>query len=60
MEDSIAAQEKIVPLKVVYRSRLIEQLKEAGIKEAADNALDMSGAGSWLDKMNPFGKKKET
>lgn len=36
MKESIEAANQPIPLKQVYRSELIEQLKAAGIKEAGE------------------------
>lgn len=49
----------VVPHKILMRSKLIEQLKEAGIKEVSDN-IAASSESSWISKLNPFGKKQET
>lgn len=66
------AENPIVPHKVEFRMKLIEQLKNAGIKEAGGSGeggkgdetdalqLESSSTSSWLSKMNPFGKKQET
>lgn len=37
MQDSIEAQNKVTPLKHIYRSELIEKLKAAKIAEALDD-----------------------
>lgn len=54
--------------KIEFKSRLIEQLREAGIAEAIIADVSASDADSkeigetsaWLLKMNPFGEKQET
>ncbi|CAH1953912.1 unnamed protein product [Acanthoscelides obtectus] len=54
---------KVVPLKHMYRAQLIEKLKAASLSEMVDNKAEeiSSGeSGSWLQKINPFGKKRET
>ncbi|VEN50174.1 unnamed protein product [Callosobruchus maculatus] len=54
---------KIVPLKQIYRAQLIEKLKAASLSELADSKAGEIGSGesaSWLQKINPFGKKRET
>ncbi|XP_056634302.1 39S ribosomal protein L28, mitochondrial [Diorhabda sublineata] len=55
-------QSKIVPLKQVYRAELIEKLKAASISESAEQPqqIEQAETASWLQKMNPFGKKHET
>lgn len=52
-------EESIVPLKIVFRRRLIEQLREAGVAEAQSDGADkeIGETSTWLSKMNPFGKK---
>ncbi|XP_037037669.1 39S ribosomal protein L28, mitochondrial [Bradysia coprophila] len=53
-----------IPYKIIFRQRLIEQLKEAGIAEAQDgssaDSKQIGETSSWLSKMNPFGKRPET
>lgn len=44
-----------VPLKHVYRSELIAQLKQANIAEAADVEVEEPSS-SWISKINPFSK----
>ncbi|XP_044256011.1 39S ribosomal protein L28, mitochondrial [Tribolium madens] len=56
LEASIEAQNKPIPLKHVYRSQLIEKLKEAGIREATEDVA-VGGASTWLKKINPFAKE---
>ncbi|XP_023026533.2 mitochondrial ribosomal protein L28 [Leptinotarsa decemlineata] len=58
-------QKKIVPLKHVFRSQLIESLKAASSSDSLSNpdrieAGDTGSSASWLEKINPFGKKRET
>lgn len=60
MKTQIEAQNVVVPHKVLFRNKLIEQLKEAGIKEANAEGLDTTEDSSWMSKLNPFSKKKET
>lgn len=71
LQAQIRAENPIVPHKVEYRLKLIEQLKKAGIKEAGgveggkgDETeglqLDAPSSTNWLSKINPFGKKQET
>ncbi|GLV35730.1 mitochondrial ribosomal protein L28 [Carabus blaptoides fortunei] len=54
----------VQPLKHMYRSQLIEQLRTAGIKEAGEtnsNEIEqIYNETSWIQKINPFGKKQET
>ncbi|KAG5675844.1 hypothetical protein PVAND_005714 [Polypedilum vanderplanki] len=48
----------IVPHKQIFREKLIEQLKQAGLEEVTgEKAADEES--SWLKKLNPFSKKKE-
>lgn len=60
--DEQAARDAIVPHKVLFRQRLIEQLDEAknrverGDKESITDMLP--GSQSWLAKINPFAKKE--
>ncbi|KAB0799009.1 hypothetical protein PPYR_06889 [Photinus pyralis] len=55
----IETQNPVVPLKVVYRAELIEKLKTAA-ESAIQEDKDISGAASWIQKINPFSKKHET
>lgn len=59
--DEAAEQATIIPHKVLFRQRLIEQLEEAKSRVDAgdkDSITDMlPGAQSWLSKINPFAKK---
>lgn len=60
--DEVAEQESIVPHKMLFRQRLIEQLEEAknrvdgGDKDSITDMLP--GSQSWLSKINPFAKKE--
>ncbi|XP_017775615.1 PREDICTED: 39S ribosomal protein L28, mitochondrial [Nicrophorus vespilloides] len=58
-EDQIKAATKVTPLKTIYRAELIEKLKTAKIDEANSEGLEVAGS-TWMQKMNPFGKKQET
>lgn len=49
-----------VPHKILFRRKLIEQLKEAGIREASGELDSSEESPSWMSRMNPFTKKKET
>ncbi|XP_072396960.1 large ribosomal subunit protein bL28m [Diabrotica undecimpunctata] len=54
---------KVVPLKHVFRAELIEKLKAASLSESNDQLKQLEESGSatsWLQKINPFGKKHET
>ncbi|XP_013174965.1 PREDICTED: 39S ribosomal protein L28, mitochondrial isoform X1 [Papilio xuthus] len=53
------AQNKPVPLKNIYRKKLVEKLKEAESEDKNDATEEISTTTSWLSKMNPFGKKDE-
>lgn len=59
--DEAAERDAIVPHKVLFRARLIEQLEEAKNRvEGADKDSITSmlpGSESWLSKINPFAKK---
>lgn len=60
--DEAAAKDAIVPHKVLFRQRLLEQLDEAknrvdgGDKDSITDMLP--GSQSWLSKINPFAKKE--
>ncbi|GAB0089285.1 39S ribosomal protein L28, mitochondrial [Sergentomyia squamirostris] len=65
LQKQIDAENPIVPHKVLFRSKLIEQLREAEKKleeqqSAAEASTNLEGATSWLTKVNPFSKKRET
>lgn len=66
LDAKIKADNPIVPHKVEFRSKLIEQLRQAGIEEAGKddsevaNKIPSDDSKNWLSKMNPFGKKQET
>ncbi|KAJ6646197.1 39S ribosomal protein L28, mitochondrial [Pseudolycoriella hygida] len=51
-------KKKIGPHKIEFRSKLIQQLKEAGIAEAQEKESSSAETTTWLQKMNPFGSKK--
>ncbi|CAH0560648.1 unnamed protein product [Brassicogethes aeneus] len=53
-------EEAIVPLKHVFRAQLIDQLKAADLEIEENSKYGEPKAGSWLNKINPFGKKHET
>lgn len=59
--DEAAEKEAIVPHKVLFRARLLEQLAEAKSRVdqgEKDSITDMlPGSESWLSKINPFAKK---
>jgi large subunit ribosomal protein L28 len=57
MKKQIDAANPVVPHKVIFRSRLIEQLQEAGITEAQTGEQETSETSSWMTKINPFAKK---
>jgi len=63
IEQQIEEQKVVVPLKHLYRAQLIDKLRAASIEEAMSQSLKSSESGlgtTWLQKMNPFGKKKTT
>lgn len=59
--DEVAAEAAMIPHKVLFRNRLLEQLEEAknrvegGDQESITNMLP--GSQSWISKINPFAKK---
>lgn len=66
----IKSENPIVPHKVEFRSKLLEQLRKANTKESGTELSSEETTEnltpttmqetSWLSKMNPFGKKQET
>ncbi|CRL00553.1 CLUMA_CG013813, isoform A [Clunio marinus] len=50
-----ALNNPIVPHKIIFRERLLEQLREAGISEAQETTGESL---SWMKKINPFSKKE--
>lgn len=58
LQDQQIAEYKPIPYKKIFRQKLIEQLKEAGVAEAQDTETVTK---SWMSKLNPFSKdtKKE-
>ncbi|XP_044748489.1 39S ribosomal protein L28, mitochondrial [Coccinella septempunctata] len=62
MEAILAEQNKPVPLKNIYRMELFEKLKAEKIsKENDPEGIKVSDSpSSWLQKINPFGRKQET
>ncbi|CAH1173574.1 unnamed protein product [Phaedon cochleariae] len=66
LQEELDAESKnnIVPLKQVYRAQLIEKLKAVSLDETTSgdtsNIKTVDAAASWLQKINPFGKKHET
>ncbi|KRT86776.1 hypothetical protein AMK59_2878 [Oryctes borbonicus] len=46
------------PLKHLYRTKLVEKLKTAQI-EAANQKIESSSSTSWIQNINPFGRKHE-
>uniref|UniRef100_U5EX92 Putative mitochondrial ribosomal protein l28 n=1 Tax=Corethrella appendiculata TaxID=1370023 RepID=U5EX92_9DIPT len=64
-ETEAKEREQKLPHKIIFRQKLIEQLEQAGIAEAkgdlnSESTKNLQDATSWLSKMNPFSKKKET
>jgi len=63
LQKQMEENEAKVPFKHLYRAELIDKLRAASIEEAMSQSLKSSESGlgtTWLQKMNPFGKKKET
>ncbi|KAI4468509.1 39s ribosomal protein l28 mitochondrial [Holotrichia oblita] len=58
MNEILTEKNKPIPLKHLYRAKLIEKLKAAQI-EAADRKIESSSSSSWIQSINPFGKKHE-
>lgn len=56
LEKHLEEQCKPVPHKIIFREKLIEQLKTAGIEEAQDTDEAKT---TLLSRLNPFAKKKE-
>ncbi|XP_063909568.1 large ribosomal subunit protein bL28m [Zophobas morio] len=56
LEASIEAKNQPIPLKSVYRSELIEKLKEAKIS-ASSEEVAVGNTSTWLKKINPFSKE---
>lgn len=54
----VETQNTRVPLKVLYRTELIEKLKVAAEESLQEG--DLSDTTSWIQKINPFNKKHET
>lgn len=54
--NELMAENPVVPHKVIFRQKLIEQLREAGIKEVTGE--DETKDTSWLKRLNPFAKKE--
>lgn len=54
--NEIEAENPKIPHKVIFRQKLIEQLREAGIKEVTGE--DETKDTSWLKRLNPFAKKE--
>jgi large subunit ribosomal protein L28 len=52
------AENPIVPHKIIFRQKLIEQLREAGIEAAQSESTEESSSSSWMKKLNPFSKKE--
>ncbi|XP_022901627.2 large ribosomal subunit protein bL28m [Onthophagus taurus] len=59
LKDSMDAANQPTPLKHVYRAQLIEKLKAAKL-EGNKSDVEMSQSSSWIQRINPFGKKHET
>ncbi|KAK9696169.1 hypothetical protein QE152_g32081 [Popillia japonica] len=58
MNEILNEKNKPVPLKHLYRAKLIETLKSAQV-EAANTKIESSSSSSWIQSINPFGKKHE-
>jgi large subunit ribosomal protein L28 len=56
LEESIEAKNRPVPLKHVFRSQLLDKLKEAAKTESGEEVA-VGGASAWLNKINPFAKE---
>uniref|UniRef100_A0A1L8DS67 Putative 39s ribosomal protein l28 mitochondrial n=1 Tax=Nyssomyia neivai TaxID=330878 RepID=A0A1L8DS67_9DIPT len=61
LQKSIDDVNPIVPHKIIFRAKLVEQLREAEKKIASQEESPVPiESTSWLSKVNPFGKKRET
>uniref|UniRef100_A0A1B0C8X2 Uncharacterized protein n=1 Tax=Lutzomyia longipalpis TaxID=7200 RepID=A0A1B0C8X2_LUTLO len=62
LQKSIDDANPIVPHKVIFRAKLIEQLRKAEEKiiSQEEPPVPIEETTSWLSKVNPFGKKRET
>lgn len=62
LQKSIDDANPIVPHKILFRAKLIEQLKaaEKKIAEKSEESSNLLESTSWLTRVNPFGKKRET
>lgn len=71
LKEQIKAENAIIPLKIEFRRQLIEQLRNAKLKEADESGNGKGGdiqnlsadeipreSGSWLSRINPFAKKE--
>ncbi|KAH0818078.1 hypothetical protein GEV33_004712 [Tenebrio molitor] len=56
LEESIKAKNRPVPLKHIFRSQLLDKLKEAAKTESGEEVA-VGGASAWLNKINPFAKE---
>lgn len=56
LQEQQLAESTPVPYKHIFRQKLIEQLKEAGIAEAQEDEVVTK---SWMSKLNPFSKSKK-
>ncbi|XP_018331751.1 39S ribosomal protein L28, mitochondrial [Agrilus planipennis] len=59
LEKSLEAQNRPVPLKQIYRTKLIEKLHQNAASNEEVNQ-EITKTVSWIEKINPFGKKHET
>lgn len=62
LQVQLDAENQPVALKQVYRAKLIEELKQAQLsaKDAEVMASETASSNTWMEKMNPFSKKRET
>uniref|UniRef100_A0A6B2E5S6 Putative 39s ribosomal protein l28 mitochondrial n=1 Tax=Phlebotomus kandelakii TaxID=1109342 RepID=A0A6B2E5S6_9DIPT len=62
LQKSMDEANPIVPHKIHFRAKLLEQLREADMKiaEKSEEGESLIESSSWLTRVNPFGKKRET
>lgn len=58
LEQKIEEDNVDIPHKIIFREKLLEQLKSAGIAEANEGPAE-GVSKSWMSKLNPFSKDKK-
>lgn len=59
LEKKIEEETLDIPHKLIFREKLLEHLKNAGIAEAQGDASTDETTKSWMAKLNPFAKDKK-